>query len=248
MSGDINLKRDLISLSVLTLAAFGILAGLGIWQLQRLEWKQGLSARIEARTALQPVTLTDALNNWEKSRDVEYLRVRFRGRFRHGNESHLFTVINGKTGWRVITPLDTPGGRIVMVDRGFVPAAKKQPHTRAQGQLEGEQTVIGLARSPGIKGTFSPENSLEKNNWFWRDLKSMAAAALPAGDVKRVAPFFVELEASSIPGGLPRGGVTRVKLSNRHLQYAFTWFGLAGALLGVFALHLRSRLRQRPFT
>lgn len=248
MPGDINLKRDLISLSVLTLAAFGILAGLGIWQLQRLEWKQGLSARIEARTALQPVTLTDALNKWEKSRDVEYLRVRFKGSFRHDRESHYFTVINGKTGWRVITPLKTPGGRIVLVDRGFVPAAKKQPRTRAQGQLEGEQTVIGLARSPGIKGTFSPENSLEKNNWFWRDLKSMAAAALPAGDVTRVAPFFVEQEASSIPGGWPRGGVTRVKLSNRHLQYAFTWFGLAGALIGVFALHLRGRLRERPFT
>lgn len=242
------MKRDLITLSALTVGAFAMLAGLGVWQIQRYEWKQGLSARIEQRMASQPVALSDALKRWEKSRDVEYLRVRFKGSFRHDGESHYFTVINGETGWRVITPLDTPSGQVVMVDRGFVPADKKQPRTRAQGQLAGEQTVIGLARSPGIKGTFSPDPSLEQNQWFWRDLNGMAGAALPASDINRVVPFFVEQEVSIIPGGWPRGGVTRVKVSNRHLQYALTWFGLAGALLAVFALYLRGRLRVRPFT
>ena len=235
-------------LSTLVVAVFGILLGLGIWQLQRMAWKQSLTARIAERAGSEPVTLTGALNRWEKSRDIEYLRVRFKGRFRHGGESHFFTVIKGQTGWRVITPLETTGGRIVMVDRGFVPDAMKQPQTRAQGQLEGVQTVVGLARTPGTKRLFVPENTPEKNNWFWRDLKGMAAAVLPAGDIKRVVPFFVEQEASSILGGLPRGGVTRLVLPNRHFQYVLTWFGLAGALLAVFAVYLRGRFRHRTFT
>jgi surfeit locus 1 family protein len=242
------LKRDLITLSALTVVAFAMLAGLGVWQLQRLEWKQDLTARIEARMASEPVSLTDAQSLLEKSQDVEYLRVRFKGSFRHDRESHYFTVIDGKTGWRIITPLDTPGGQIVMVERGFVPTDKKQPQTRAQGQIAGEQTVIGLARSAGIKGTFSPDTSLEKNHWFWRDLNGMAAAALPKSDINRLVPFFVEQEVSTIPGGWPRGGVTRVNMPNSHLQYAFTWFGLAAALLGVFVLYLRRRLRERSFT
>jgi surfeit locus 1 family protein len=241
-------KRDLILLCALTAIAFSMLIGLGVWQLSRLEWTQSLTTRIEERMAEQPVTLTDAQQAWKKNRDVEYLRLRFKGQFRHDAESHYFTVIKGKTGWRVITPLETPGGQIVMVDRGFVPATKKDPRTRAQGQVKGQQTVIGLARATGIKGTFSPETSLEKNNWFWRDLNGMVEANLLASDRARVMPFFVEQEVSNIPGGWPRGGVTQVQLSNRHLQYAVTWFGLAAALLGVFAIHLHGRLRPRSFT
>jgi surfeit locus 1 family protein len=235
-------------LSALAVAAFGILLGLGFWQLQRMVWKEDLNAHIAARTHSEPVTLSSALKRWEKSRDVEYLRVRFKGRFRHGNESHFFTAIKGEMGWRVITPLETPDGRIVMVDRGFVPDARKPPGTRVQGQLEGERKIVGLARAPGIKRLFVPENTPQKNSWFWRDLKGMAAAALPASDLNRVIPFFVEQEASPIPGGLPRGGVTRVVLPNTHLQYVLTWFGLAGALLAVFALYLRGRFRQHTFT
>jgi len=242
------LKRDLIWLGALAVAVFGILIGLGVWQLQRMAWKDSLNAHIATRTGLEPVTLSSAIGRWEKTKDVEYLRVRINGHFRHGGESHFFTAINGQSGWRVITPLETGSGRIVMVDRGFVPDAMKQPRTRAQGQLEGEQTIIGLARAPGIQRLFVPENAPEKNNWFWRDLKGMAAASLPLSDMKRVVPFFVELEATSIPGGLPRGGVTRVVLPNAHLQYVLTWFGLAGALLAVFAVYLRGRFRRRAFT
>ena len=76
----------------------------------------------------------------------------------------------------------------------------------------------------------------------------MAAAAQPERDIERVVPFFVEAEASSIPGGLPQGGVTRIVLPNTHLQYVLTWFGLAGALLAVFGVYLRGRFRRRAFT
>ena len=242
------MKRDLMVLTVLVVAAFGILVGLGIWQLQRMAWKDSLNAQIAARTGREPVTLSSAIGRWEKTKDVEYLKVRFKGRFRHGAESHYFTVINGQSGWRVITPLETTEGRIVMVDRGFVPDAMKQPQTRAQGQIEGEHTITGLARAPGVQRFFVPDNAPEKNNWFWRDLNGMAASSLPARDIKRVVPFFVEQEATSIPGGLPRGGVTRVVLPNTHLQYVLTWFGLAGTLLAVFAVYLRGRFRRRAFT
>lgn len=242
------MKRDLVWLSALAIAMLVILLGLGFWQLQRMAWKDALNEQIVARTSLEPVSLTDALSRWEKSRDVEYLKVQFKGRFRHGGESHFFTVIKGQTGWRVVTPLETTGGRIVMVDRGFVPDVMKNAKTRTKGQIEGEQDIIGLARAPGIRAFFVPVNEPEKNNWFWRDLNGMATAVLPERDIKRVAPFFVEQEEAPIPGGLPRGGVTRTVLPNTHLQYVFTWFGLAGVLLAVFAVYLRGRFHRRAFT
>jgi surfeit locus 1 family protein len=57
-------------------------------------------------------------------------------------------------------------------------------------------------------------------------------------------PFFVDAEASpENPGGFPKGGVTRLALSNRHLEYALTWYGLALTLIGVFAAFAVGRLR-----
>lgn len=242
------MKRDLIWLSAFVVVVFGILMGLGVWQLQRMAWKDSLNAQIAARTGLEPVSLSSVLERWEKTKDVEYFKLRFKGRFRHDGESHYFIAKSEKSGWRVITPLETTGGRIVMVDRGFVPDSRKNPAKRVQGQLEGEQVITGLARAPGIQGPFVPDNAPEKNNWFWRDLNGMAAAWLPASDIKRVVPFFVEQEASTNPGGFPRGGAASVFLQNNHLQYVFTWFGLAGTLLVVFAVYLRGRFRRRSFT
>jgi surfeit locus 1 family protein len=46
-------------------------------------------------------------------------------------------------------------------------------------------------------------------------------------------PFFLDADATPVPGGLPRGGVTVIDLPNNHLQYAITWYGLALALVAV---------------
>ena len=59
---------------------------------------------------------------------------------------------------------------------------------------------------------------------------------------EKAAPFIVEAEAAPIPGNWPRAGVTMLKVSNRHLEYALTWFALAATLLIVFVVYARNRL------
>jgi len=242
------LKRELTILTVFVAAAFAVLAGLGVWQLQRLDWKEGLIAKIEARTHGEPVSLDAALEQWEKSGEVEYLRVRFSGSFLHQYERHLFSILKGESGWHVITPLETPDGRIVMVDRGFVPMHLKSAETRTSGNVAGVQSYTGLARAPGTKAYFTPENDVKANAWYWRDLKSMATDNSEGIAGKNVVPFFVELEENKVHGGWPKGGVTRVELPNKHLQYAGTWFGLAGGLLAVYGIFVIGKLRRRSFT
>ena len=57
-------------------------------------------------------------------------------------------------------------------------------------------------------------------------------------------PSRLDADARPEPrGGLPRGGVTRLDLPNRHLEYALTWFGLALTLIGVYGVFAASRLR-----
>jgi len=221
-----------------------MLIALGTWQMQRRDWKLGLMERIAQRAHGEPISLTLAKDLWQRSQDVEYYRVLLVGRFQHEQERHLYAIMQSQAGWRIITPLVTSSGDVVLVDRGFVPDALKEPSARSQGQIDGVVELIGLGRAPGQRNAFTPDNDLARNRWFWRDLPGLAAA-LPAEQAARVAPFIVEAEAEPVPGGWPRGGVTRLVIANRHLEYALTWYGLAVTLFLIAVFFTRARMRER---
>lgn len=223
-------------------SALIVLLGLGTWQLQRLAWKQDLTARIEARAHAEPVGLQKAIAQWRDAGEVEYLRVRMNGAFLNAREAHLFTVQNSQTGWRIISPFSS-GDHIVLVDRGFVPDALKAPESRSAGRGAGIGTITGLARVPGKQAFFVPDNDAARNSWFWRDVEALSAFLLDAGDRARVLPFIIEADDTPVAGGWPRGGVTRLTLSNKHLEYALTWYGLAATLVFVYGFFIFGRLR-----
>ena len=102
--------------------------------------------------------------------------------------------------------------------------------------------VTGIVRVPETQATFTPDNEVGANRWFWRDLPAMARAIGAA----EVAPFYLEAEKSDVPGGWPEGGQTRVELPNNHLQYAITWFLMAAALLVIYGAYVRSLYRPSP--
>jgi surfeit locus 1 family protein len=233
--------KSLAGFTALMLAAFAVLIGLGVWQLQRLHWKQGLIAEIETRSKGEPIALDQAIAIAREGRDPSYYRVKVEGRFDHAKELYLYAVSEGRAGWHVITPLATESGEVVLIDRGFVPDELRNPAARAADELGGMVTVIGIVRVPETQGSFTPDNEIGANRWFWRDLQPMARA-IGTGDV---APFYLEAEKGDVPGGWPEGGQTRLELPNNHLQYAITWFLLAAALLVIYGLYLRSAYRSR---
>jgi surfeit locus 1 family protein len=236
------MTRHLVLFSLFMAAGLALLIGLGVWQLQRLEWKEGLIAKIEARVHAPPVILKEAVARARAGEDISYLRVKTAGRFDHSKERHVYAVTDEGVGWHVITPLATPDGEVVLIDRGIVPDQLKDPATRPQGEIEGTVTVAGLARQPESQGRFTPDNEPEQNRWFWRDLGGLTRSMFP-GAQPEVAPFIVEAEKSDVPGGWPRGGATRLDIPNDHFQYAITWFLLAFCLVVVYAVYVRSRLR-----
>ena len=134
-------------------------------------------------------------------------------------------------------------GRALLVDRGWVPMDRRDPATRLDGQRGGTVTLEGLLRTGGWKGAalFRPDNDPEKNVWVWFDLPAMAATA---GLAAPVTALYLEAGPAENPGGLPKGGQTPIHLRNDHLQYAITWYGLAAALIAVFAAFAVSRWRH----
>ena len=125
----------------------------------------------------------------------------------------------------MLTPLRQADGRVIFVDRGFVPADLKDPAKRAAGQLAGTVRVDrpASAAAAAKPSWFLPDNRPERNFWFWIDLPAMAAA----DRLSDVAPFYIVADATPNPGGWPKGSETAQPLPNNHLQYAITWFALA---------------------
>mgnify|MGYP001296004918 CR=1 FL=1 len=231
-------RRDALVVAVGAVALVVLLA-LGTWQVQRLAWKEGLIATIDARIASPAHSLEDIQARLVTTGDVEYWPVTAQGRFRHEGERHFFATHNGQSGYYVYTPLELDPGRYVLVNRGFVPFERKDPATRPEGQVEGQVTVTGLARGrlDGKPSFIVPDNDPQKNIFYWKDFSAMAATA-GVGRPQDYLPFFVDAGDAPNPGGLPVGGVTIVDLPNNHLQYAITWYGLALALLGVLGAWL----------
>jgi surfeit locus 1 family protein len=218
---------------VLLPAALAVLLSLGTWQVKRLYWKEGLLDAIEQRSHAEPVAISAIVAAEEAGEPIEYRRAFASGRFLNDSERHFFATFHGQTGYYVYTPIELADGRYLFVNRGFVPYDLKEAATRPESLLEGEQRVAGLARAKLSEKPSSmvPDNDEAKNIFYWKDLDRMAATTgLPA---EKVLPFFLDADATPVPGGLPRGGVTVIDLPNSHLQYAVTWYGLALALLGV---------------
>jgi surfeit locus 1 family protein len=228
--------RPLFWPTLFTAPAVLLLLGLGSWQIQRLYWKQDLIAQRQVAVSAAPILATGNLE--EDARGMEFRHVTDEGIFLHDKEIFLgATSEAGRQGYQVLTPLLEPGGRIVLVNRGFIPAELKDPAKRAAGQILGTVRVQGLLRLPpaGKPTWFLPDNRPDLNYWFWVDLPAMSAA----DKLDRVASFYIDTDANPNPGGWPKGGVTRLALPNDHLQYAITWFSLAVALMVIYFLFHR---------
>ena len=209
--------------------------GLGFWQVERLTWKRELIAQRQAAVTATPIAAPRSL---EEARGLEFHPVTDEGVFLHDKEIFLgATSEAGRNGYQVLTPLREAGGRIVFVNRGFIPAELKEPATRPDGQIVGAVQVHGLLRLASAEkpAWFLPDNRADLNYWFWIDLPAMAAA----DGLDRVAPFYIDADATPNPGGWPKGAVTRLALPNDHLQYAITWFSLAVALIVIYFVYHR---------
>jgi surfeit locus 1 family protein len=232
---------------IATLVALGvvfvILLSLGTWQVERLQWKETLISEIEARRTAPPMSVEAAADIVNRGGDVDYAAITATGTFDNSHEFYFLATQDGQPGFYVYTPLQTVGGKAVLVNRGFVPEELRDPAKRASGQLQGQVTLVGLARARLTEKPSSlvPDNEPAKDLYFWKDMDAMAAGA--GINKANLLPFFIDAGAAANPGGYPIGGVTQIDLPNNHLSYAVTWYGLAAVMVVIAALAFRKRAR-----
>jgi len=237
-------------LAVLGLLLIVLFAGLGTWQVQRLQWKLDLIERVDTRVHAPPSALpTGAVS---KASD-EYRHVGLAGYFLYDYTTPVQAVSELGAGYWLITPLCTYSGTIVLVNRGFIPAADARNRYRAREasgnvclpagaqhpQLSPGHAFTGLLRMSEPGGGFLRDNDPVANRWFSRDVAAIAAAR----GLNNVAPFFVDAARGQDEARAPDhpvGGLTVISFQNNHLVYAITWYALALMVAGAFWFVARS--------
>ena len=227
--GFILMRRILFPL-ILGIVGCAILIQLGLWQLRRMEWKEGLLDQVEAGIQADPVPLPAAIDP-----SMKYLPVTVTGTTTGAEIDVLSHTKEQGGGYQVVSRFITDDGRAIMLDRGFVPQELRHVE-RGPVRL----AVRGNLHWPDEKGSATPEPNLDENIWFARDVPAMAAqlgtdpvlivASAVGGDAQGVAPIPVSIS------GIP----------NSHLSYAVQWFLIAATWAGM-TLGLIWRIRQRKY-
>jgi surfeit locus 1 family protein len=229
-----------VGLTVAAAIAFAILIGLGVWQLYRLKWKEGLLAHVAQLEQAKAVTLDGPLHALAGGADVEFTRVSVTcSGLATAPFLEVYDLRDGQAGARLVSACPTEAGayRSILVDRGFIPDTATarpavDPANLAPVALE------GVLRKPERGNFVTPKNT--PGHWYLHDVAAMARAL----GAPTPAPVFLFAEtrvnpdlAVLTPAPLP------VEIPNRHFEYALTWFALAGALAGVYGAVLFRRLK-----
>jgi surfeit locus 1 family protein len=219
--------------TLVMLLILALLVGLGCWQVQRLHWKENLLADIGARMQEEEIDIGLSSMPNDDISQLDYHPAQATGVLQNAHEIFLIAVSKkGEGGYHVLTPMQMEDGRMLLVDRGWIPYDDKDPATRAASQFKKPVTIHGILRLAQPRRWPQLENNPAAGEWYRYDFAAMADAM----GVKQLLPFALEADDMPNPDRFPVGGQTRVDLPNNHFVYALTWFGLAFVLLVIYGI------------
>lgn len=226
-----------VVLTVLAVALLGVLLALGVWQVQRMQWKEGLIAGAEAAAGQPPLPLDEAL----KLENPEFRRVLLTCRgLGAAPFVELQSIENSDAGVRLVSACAVEGGPTLLVDRGFVSAEiSARPPVNAADTMP--VVVTGVLRRAPAPSALTPPPA--EGRFYGRDAEAMARALKVEGPI---SPFTVFATTSTNPDWAAlKPSAPPAAFTNNHLGYALTWFGLAVALIAFYVVLLRRRMTRK---
>lgn len=235
-----------VGLTVAVAIAFLILIGLGSWQVQRMQWKEQLLARIAATQKLPARPLSEVLARAAAGEDVDFVRVSVKCLDPPLPQSRvlLYGLKDGAPVWRPIAPcrIATGGYGVIAIDRGTARDGGPNPPqltianpTHVEGVLRRPEATTAIQRLAG--------NAAQTDETGYFD-RAAAQAAIAAQARTLTPPYMIVAERETPAPPFVTPAPLPLNISNRHVEYVITWYGLALALLGVYAAMLRRKLKR----
>lgn len=231
--------KPLLYPTLFTVPALIVLIALGTWQVQRMMWKNGIIEAVNTRIAMPAIDMPVAVDNID---NMQYRKVKVKGEFMHNKEVHLFVgprERGGDAGYNIVTPVKLTNGAYVLVDRGWVPAEKKEAAKRPETLVKGVVEFDGMVHKGEVKKSLVPDNDITKNLWFWIDVPSIETYA----GIK-LQNLYVRALHKAGDKSLPIAGQDKIRYANDHLKYAITWYGLAIALVVIYVVYHIKRQKE----
>ena len=242
------MKRFPFGLTVAALIAFAFLAGLGVWQVQRLAWKRDLLTKIEALRHAPPQPASALAMRMARGEDVGFTRVQLACTppSTPSPTVYRYGVHQGAVAWRLLGPCHAVIGGYdgIVVDRGVVERFTGLMAPTAAA-FSAPVRVTGILRAPGRKPIFDSDGSAPASGVRTvRIVDSTALARIGATvGLNRPIPYLLAAESETSP---PQG-VTPAALPqdipNNHFVYALTWFAFAGMLACFYGALVWRRMR-----
>lgn len=208
--------------TTLTILGVIVLCSLGKWQIDRLQWKQGLLQEIEAQYTRDADQNRLTINSNPIQRGVVNGHFIADKEFKIGPRTY-----DGKPGYHVITPLRIKDGSHLLVNRGWIPLdLEKEAYEISNRSYH----VVGLLRNPDTQNPFTPENNIDEDIWYWIDFDAITKSK----NIQNLWPAMLYAEENK--KDFPIAAATKPQLRNDHLQYAFFWFSMAGILIVIYGL------------
>jgi cytochrome oxidase assembly protein ShyY1 len=235
------LRPKWIGFHLLVIAAIVTMINLGFWQLRRLDQRQAFNALIEERYDAPAVPLDDLLTPGVDPRDVEWRPVTTAGTYL---TDELLLVANrsqgGRAGLNVVVPLRLADGRILLVNRGFIPLTEQTPPEVPAIEVE----LTGRLRQSQERRLGQLSDAAEGDLEIAQRIDIGRLAPQLPGDVR---PMYVDLIASNPPevGGLPEPVAAPVLTEANHLSYAVQWFIFSIAVAVGWVLAVRRSIKTR---
>ena len=239
------LRPKWIAFHLIVIGAVVLMINLGFWQLRRLDERKDFNRDVSDRIEQVAVPLDDLVPpgtaaDAETLADAEWRPVTFDGVYLTDEDVLAYNRSQaGVAGVDVLTPMELDDGRIVIVNRGFVPQDDDAAPAPA-----GEVTVTGrLRRSEGHRRGLATDATEGELDEIRRIDVQRLAPQLP-GDV---VPMYVELTASEPAEATPYPvPVEAPELSERnHLSYAVQWFLFSACAAAGWMLAIRKSARSR---
>jgi surfeit locus 1 family protein len=200
-----------------------ILFSLGIWQTIRLNHKNNLIENLQNNLKKNSIYFNSDVNE-------EYTKVLIKKKSLKP-EVFLYHLNKGEIGFKVIVPYEVNDSLVVLVDKGWV---KKDKINLIKKGLFNEDVIEGYTQKIKEKGLFTPYNGDKEDFAYFIDIDF-----LKTNLNKSIYPLLI-IQTSKTNKDIAANNY-QIHLSNNHLQYAITWYGLA-LLTIIFFLYYRKKV------
>ena len=199
---------------------------LGVWQLQRLIWKDSLIKNYNEIRTSEAIDLSLAIKE-------EFIKIKSKGTINRNNKVFFpAKTYKGKAGIRLASEFISENGRIYLIDEGWFNNSDFEYFKNNNDNFK--ESITGYIRFPREEKFFTPKNDSIRNEWYTYNLEEISNY-FPS-NINQV--FFIKKLNSNKENFLISSSHIH-QFRNNHLQYAITWFCMSFAFLIMFLVYVK---------